>query len=244
MGVGVGSLVDPKNFNGLAHFCEHMLSMGTEKNPGIKEYSESIATAGGWDNAFTMPWMTNYHYTVSNEELYKILTMFADQFISPKFDASAVDNEINAVNSEAVNSYKSDSRRIYGLQRLVCDKDSPLSNYQCGNLDTLKKEGVREQMIQYYEKYYSSDIMTLCVCSNKDLDDLESKVVELFSLIKNKNNGVVSFANLPSPYSDTLFSTLLKVVPLKEMDDLSLQFMLPSYYKQNIAQKPMRYYSH
>jgi len=84
MGVGVGSLVDPKNFNGLAHFCEHMLSMGTEKNPGIKEYSESIATAGGWDNAFTMPWMTNYHYTVSNEELYKILTMFADQFISPK----------------------------------------------------------------------------------------------------------------------------------------------------------------
>ena len=31
--VGVGNLKDPAEFDGLAHFCEHMLFLGTEEFP-------------------------------------------------------------------------------------------------------------------------------------------------------------------------------------------------------------------
>ena len=106
LNVGVGSLADTKEFNGLAHFCEHMMSMGTKKYPGINDYSAKLAATGGHENAFTSPWATNYHFETSNEAIEEIQSMFADQFISPNFDASAVDKEINAVDSESVNSLK------------------------------------------------------------------------------------------------------------------------------------------
>ncbi len=36
--VHVGSGLDPKESYGLAHFCEHMLFMGTEKYPDENDY--------------------------------------------------------------------------------------------------------------------------------------------------------------------------------------------------------------
>jgi len=36
--VNVGSLVDKKDEQGLAHFCEHLLTMGSEKYPSENEY--------------------------------------------------------------------------------------------------------------------------------------------------------------------------------------------------------------
>jgi secreted Zn-dependent insulinase-like peptidase len=38
--VGMGSMADPEAHQGLAHFLEHMLFLGSEKYPGDNEYSE------------------------------------------------------------------------------------------------------------------------------------------------------------------------------------------------------------
>ncbi len=43
MEVGVGSLSDPKEYQGLAHFCEHMLFMGTKKFPKVSLYGDFIS---------------------------------------------------------------------------------------------------------------------------------------------------------------------------------------------------------
>ena len=132
--------------------------------------------------------------------------MFADQFISPKFDESAVGKEINAVNSEAVNSLNNDGRRIYQVDRLLCDQDCPRSNFSTGNHKTLNKPGLRDAMIKYFEKYYSSSIMNMCIVTNKDLDTMEKVVVELFSGIKNKEVPKVSYKSLASPWTKTSYS--------------------------------------
>ena len=42
MHVGVGSLYDPPQANGLAHFLEHMLFLGTKKYPSENHYSKFI----------------------------------------------------------------------------------------------------------------------------------------------------------------------------------------------------------
>jgi secreted Zn-dependent insulinase-like peptidase len=49
--VGVGSALDPKEFQGTAHFLEHMLFQGTNKYPKETEYFEFIARNGGVANA-------------------------------------------------------------------------------------------------------------------------------------------------------------------------------------------------
>jgi len=40
LSVGVGSFLDPQQAQGLAHYLEHMLFMGTQKYPAENEYSE------------------------------------------------------------------------------------------------------------------------------------------------------------------------------------------------------------
>lgn len=64
-----GSLSDPENISGLAHFCEHMLFLGTEKYPKENEYSQFLSEHAGSSNAFTSGEHTNYYFDVSHEHL-------------------------------------------------------------------------------------------------------------------------------------------------------------------------------
>ena len=40
LGVNIGSLIDKPDEQGLAHFCEHMLFLGTEKYPSENDYDD------------------------------------------------------------------------------------------------------------------------------------------------------------------------------------------------------------
>lgn len=139
-----GSLKDPRDFQGLAHFLEHMLFQGSEKYPGESEYMDFLGKNGGMSNAYTSSYVTNYHFEVKNDKLVQALDMFAQFFISPLFKEDSVLKEINAVNSEAELYLNNDAWRNYGITRLLCDQEAKLSKYNVGNLDTLG--GFREFM--------------------------------------------------------------------------------------------------
>ena len=62
--VGAGSFNDPPHRQGLAHFLEHMIFMGSEKYPGEKVFNDLIAQNGGYTNAFTENSYTNYQFSV------------------------------------------------------------------------------------------------------------------------------------------------------------------------------------
>lgn len=64
-----GSLSDPGNIAGLAHFCEHMLFLGTKKYPKENEYSQFLSEHAGSSNAFTSGEHTNYYFDISHEHL-------------------------------------------------------------------------------------------------------------------------------------------------------------------------------
>ncbi len=66
MNVHAGSCLDPLEYQGLAHFCEHMLFMGTKKYPSENDFSEFISNHAGNDNAFTSEKDTNYTFEIQN----------------------------------------------------------------------------------------------------------------------------------------------------------------------------------
>ena len=53
LSVGVGLLNDPMSQQGMAHYLEHMLFLGTERYPDTKGYSEFMTANGGAQNAYT-----------------------------------------------------------------------------------------------------------------------------------------------------------------------------------------------
>ncbi|MBT7514467.1 MAG: peptidase M16, partial [Candidatus Marinimicrobia bacterium] len=64
MVVETGSLENPNNREGLAHFLEHMLFLGTEKYPDVDEYSTYLRNLGGYSNAYTASDHTNYQFQI------------------------------------------------------------------------------------------------------------------------------------------------------------------------------------
>ena len=63
--VRVGSLSDPSDVPGLAHFVEHMLFYSSEKYQEEDAYSKFIQEHGGHTNAYTANESTNYHFDVN-----------------------------------------------------------------------------------------------------------------------------------------------------------------------------------
>lgn len=64
-----GSLSDPDDLPGLAHFCEHMLFLGTEKYPCENEYNKYLSEHGGGSNAATSSEHTTYYFDVVPDHL-------------------------------------------------------------------------------------------------------------------------------------------------------------------------------
>ena len=65
MDVQVGWMSDPRQLPGLAHFCEHMLFLGTSGFPDEGEFERYVAAAGGGNNAYTDSEETCYYFDVS-----------------------------------------------------------------------------------------------------------------------------------------------------------------------------------
>src|SRR6056297_3070854 len=109
--VMVGSGDNPPGREGLAHFLEHMLFLGTEKYPDAAEYERYITEHGGSRNAYTSLEHTNYFFDIDAAHLDEALDRFAQFFVAPNFDAVYVDREKNAVEAEYQMGLKSDGRR-------------------------------------------------------------------------------------------------------------------------------------
>ena len=138
MNVAVGSGDDPAEREGLSHFLEHMLFLGTEKYPDPGEYQQFIKSHGGQHNAFTAFQDTNYFFDVQAEFLEPALDRFAQQFSAPLFTAELVDRERNAVHSEFSAKQKDDGRRFYSVKKAVSNPDHAFSHFAVGNLSTLE----------------------------------------------------------------------------------------------------------
>uniref|UniRef100_A0A3Q0QWJ7 Insulin-degrading enzyme n=1 Tax=Amphilophus citrinellus TaxID=61819 RepID=A0A3Q0QWJ7_AMPCI len=238
--VHIGSLSDPPNISGLAHFCEHMLFLGTQKYPKENEYSQFLSEHAGSSNAFTSGEHTNYYFDVSHEHLQGALDRFAQFFLCPLFDESCKDREVNAVDSEHEKNLMNDAWRLFQLEKATGNPNHPFSKFGTGNKLTLEtrpsKEGtdIRQELLTFHSTYYSSNLMGLCVLGRESLDELTSMVVKLFGEVENKNVPVPEFPE--HPFQEEHLKQFYKVVPIKDIRNLYVTFPIPDlqkYYKSN-----------
>lgn len=245
--VNVGSFADPEDLNGLAHFCEHLLFMGTEKYPKENEYSRFLSAHSGHSNAYTSSDDTNYFFEVGHDHLEGALDRFAQFFISPLFSPSCKDREIRAVDSENKKNLQNDMWRLHQLDRSLSNPAHPVSKFSTGNLVTLETEpltrnvDVRQRLLEFYDNHYSANLMKLCIIGREPIDTLQRWVVEKFSAIRNTDKPKPSYTAVPYRQED--LQMLIKAEPVKDIKRLSLRFPVPDqqpFYES----KPSHYLSH
>ena len=157
MDVAVGSFSNPSDYEGLAHFCEHMLFYGSEKYPDEGAYSKFLTSHGGYDNAYTSTLNTNYHFKVNSDYLREGLDRFAQFFISPILTQDGVSREVNAVDAEHQKNLENDGWRLWQLLKHVSNPDYPFHMFSTGSLETLDKPDVLSALKQFYSSHYSAN---------------------------------------------------------------------------------------
>ncbi|KAH9363197.1 hypothetical protein HPB48_017558 [Haemaphysalis longicornis] len=169
LNVQVGYMSDPWELPGLAHFCEHMLFLGTEKYPVENEYHKYLCQHAGSSNAFTASDHTCYHFDVAPENLEPALDRFAAFFVCPLFNEDATDREVNAIHSEHDKNLQNDNWRLKQLEMSTADPKHDFCKFGSGNKATLdvipKSKGllVRDELLRFHQQWYSSNIMSLVV---------------------------------------------------------------------------------
>lgn len=241
LNVHVGSHQNPKDRPGLAHFLEHMLFLGTEKYPSAGEYQEFISQHGGSNNAYTAAENTNYYFDVEHGALEQALDRFAQFFIAPSFDANYIEHEKNAVNAEFLAKINDDEMREWDVFRSIFNPEHPAALFDVGNLGALadrENDSIRDDLIAFYQEYYSANLMTLVVVSHRKLDDIQKIVEPRFSLVPNKNR--VLSAQYPNLFVPANLPASVSLRPIKETRQLTLAFPMPNY-SQNYKSKPLHY---
>jgi len=185
MYVGIGSKDNPPNLEGLAHYLEHMLFMGSDLYPGGTFVQGEISKYGGYTNAFTANDSTQYFFSVGDNFL-DLLKIFSRFFVKPLFDTKWVEKEVNAVNSEHNKNIGSDAWRLMNISRTFYD-DGINNRFSTGSRDTLlgsilvnnDPEMLRDHLIKFYDDSYSSDNMVLFI-SHKIDDESINLISKMF----------------------------------------------------------------
>ena len=111
--VNVGHFDDPLPREGLAHFLEHMLFLGSANYAEAGDFQQFISEHGGSHNAWTGTEHSHFYFDIEHHSFNDGLARFADMFSAPLFTAEAVDKERQAIEAEFSMKLKDDGRRIY-----------------------------------------------------------------------------------------------------------------------------------
>lgn len=225
--VNVGHFSDPENREGLAHFLEHMLFLGTEKYPEPGKFQSFIKGHGGSNNAWTGTENTTYYFDVHHQYFSEALDRFSQFFISPLLHVDMVEKERNAIESEYRLKIKDDLRRIYDVKKETVNPQHPFRKFSVGDLGTLADRNgvsVREDLLTFYQENYSANIMNAAIFSSLSLDELENSAIEYFADIPNLNTSP-NHPSVPLRESAQL-QQCIYIEPIKDLKKLSLIFTL------------------
>ena len=196
----VGSIIEAEGQEGLAHFLEHMCFNGTEKFPGnrIVKYCESIGVQFGGDlNAYTS--LDETVYNIDNVPLSVegavdsclwILHDWADGLL---LQEEEIDKERGVI-TEEWRSRRDASQRMYEqLLPKVYPDGNPYSNrLPIGLIETIQNFPY-QALRDYYEKWYRPDQQGIVVVGDFDVDEMEKKIVSIFSTIAKPVNPAERF---------------------------------------------------
>ena len=237
--VNVGSIAENLDLQGLAHFTEHMLFLGSKKFPNENHFDEFVSKNGGYSNAYTDTYQTVYYFSVLNNSFEESIDIFSRFFIDPLFDENSVDREINAIESEHNKNIQQDIWRISYLTDIISKDGSMINKFSTGNLESLQKPNVREEMIKFYKKYYISSNIKISTISSLPLGDVTKMINKYFGQIekaslKDSNNGKI--INAKPFYNPGLEMFFLKTV--NKTSFLIYMWEIPEindYYKNNLS---------
>ncbi len=176
--VGVGSVCETKENNGISHMIEHMLFKGTETK-SAKELADITARLGDTANAYTGKEYTAYYGVTVAEELFKLMEVLADMLQHSVFDRKALSKEKGVICEEIDMYNNSPDDFVHELAQKRAWQGHPLA-FQISGTKGVVRGMTREKILTFYKREYRPERMVLSVAGAFDKKRVVEYLTELF----------------------------------------------------------------
>jgi protease-3 len=243
LSVPVGSMHNPDNQLGLAHYLEHMLFLGSERYPTINDYSKFMSQNGGYTNAYTSQESTVYGFEVNDKAFDEALDRLGDVMRAPLLDEKYAEKERHTVNAEHKTYYDNDMRKLYALQRYTLNPDHPMARFSTGDLTTLVDKDnskLQDELINFFNEHYSANTMKVALTSPRSIDSLGKVASSYLTQIPNKEAKKVII--LAPMLTEDELAIKVEMKPTADIKLLQVNFLVPTV-KDEYMYQPGAYVS-
>jgi zinc protease len=178
----VGAADETPGKSGLAHFLEHLMFKGTNKNP-IGLFSQTVSLVGGQENAFTSSDYTAYFQRVTREHLKKLMEFEADRMTGLVLTDDVVKLELNVVQEEYnMRVANSPSARLDEQMDAALFLNHPYGRPVIGwrhEIDKLDREGA----LAFYRRFYTPNNAILVVAGDITAEEVKTLAEEIYGKV-------------------------------------------------------------
>ncbi len=178
----VGSADEEPGKSGLAHFLEHLMFKGTEKNPS-GHFSKILASLGGQENAFTGNDYTAYFQRVTRDHLEQVMSFEADRMTGLVLNDKVVNSERDVVLEERrMRTDNSPAAQLGEAMQATLFVNHPYGRPVIGWEQEIKKLN-REEALAFYRRYYAPNNALLVVAGDVTPDEVKTLAEKIYGPI-------------------------------------------------------------
>jgi zinc protease len=169
----VGSADETAGKSGLAHFLEHLMFKGTKKNP-LGRYSQTVATLGGQENAFTTDDYTAYYQRTPRERLKTLMEFESDRMTGLVLTDEVVKPELQVVLEEQnMRVANNPGARLGEAMEAALYLNHPYGRPVIGWRHEIEKLD-REGALAFYRRFYTPNNAVLVVAGDVTADEVRT----------------------------------------------------------------------
>ena len=223
--VKTGSKNENDKNNGVAHFLEHINFKGTKTYKNTHELSKILNSMGCSFNAYTMRYVTTYHFKVAYNVEYidKILHIVSEMLFAGLLRKKDIEKERNIILEEINQTYDDPDNCIDDYVAEMMFEGSPLAMTVLGDIKVVKT--MKESVVrQFYDKYYVPNNVIMSI-SGKIPHNINKMIQQYFNKYPS-----VELKTIPIiPYIFKSSKPQLKVITKKNAHQCNINISFPAF---------------
>jgi zinc protease len=169
----VGAADETPGKSGLAHFLEHLMFKGTEKNPGAT-FSKDVSAIGGQENAFTTADYTGFFQRVPREHLKEMMALEADRIAGLVLTDDVVRPELNVVLEEQnMRIANNPGARLGEQMDAALYLNHPYGRPVIGWRHEIEKL-TRDDALAFYRRFYTPNNAIVVIAGDVTADEVKA----------------------------------------------------------------------
>lgn len=178
----VGSADETPGKSGLAHYLEHLMFKGTNKNP-LGKFTHTVSTLGGHENAFTTDDYTAYFQRTPRERLRTLMELEADRMTGLTLKESEVVPELQVVLEEQnMRIANNPGARLAEQMESTLYLNHPYGRPVIGWRHEIEQL-TREDALAFYRRFYTPNNAVLVVAGDVTPEEVRALAEDTYGKV-------------------------------------------------------------